>query len=447
MGFVAMIIFVVLLVVLIKMKAIEQKQAVGLFAFWVITYLLAYVIQSVSWLQDIIKSNAYLVPIFFVVFSLMYVARTVGWMSAQWEWRIVFAIIILLMIPWMIGYFSGDRAAADFEGGLASFEARTKNTDIWGGLMKWIDINIMKGNGTYIEGGEQEDTYEFIGVKMEEIEPWKDFFFSDEPVHIDIDYSANSYFPITIVTGCKIDGVGLGKIDSPYIEASLSQYPRVRCTFDELPKGTHVVDVIAVYSYQSTSRVPLKFMDKDLSDTLLILSRDSGNEITPESYVGGTQNALTTAGPLVIASSNTKIDGISKMKMPILLDRQDVNKNPTRLRFQIQVQDTLDLGKLSTINQAEFNLPQGLLLKNCDFGSNNNDQPLPYVEEDGRWIVTVVDDFSGWTDLKTLSCEIGFDENYLDLFLPEKMKWSPQTIYFTLDYNYQLQRSIMVQVN
>ena len=187
-------------------------------------------------------------------------------------------------------------------------------------------------------------------------------------------------------------------------------------------------------------------MDKQLSDSLLILSRDSGNEITAESYVGGTQSALTTAGPLLIGVSNTKIEGISKLKMPIILERDNINKNPTRLRFQIQVQGAVDVGKLSSINKAEFNLPAGMLLKNCDFGTNSN-EPLPYVVEDGRWIVTVQDDFSAWTDLKTISCELGFDEMAVESFLPERMKWSPQTIYFTLDYNYQMQKSIVVRVD
>lgn len=383
---------------------------------------------------------------FAIVVIAVFIGREMGWYESDVMWGILFLLFIILMLPSSYGFLTSERSSDLVDKGVADAEVTVKNANFKDSFLAWITGQEAKGSGEYIGNADTEQTHEFIGVKIEGIEPWKDQFYSTEPVYIDIDYSANSYFPITIMTGCKIDGIGYGKVDKPLAQVSKSQPTRVRCTFEHLPAGHHVVDFIAVYSFESTVRIPLKFMEKEFVNTLLTLSKDSGNDITPESYVGGTENPLTSSGPIAIGVSNAKRDGVNALQMPIELYKEDLNKASSRLRLQIQENDVT--GGINRVENATFNLPKGMVLKNCDFLNNGGSLEDGYVENQDRWEFNVDSDFNNWGDLKTLSCEIGFKntQDIKDYILPPQMRWSPQTIFFIMRYQYKLEQSISIEV-
>jgi hypothetical protein len=248
------------------------------------------------------------------------------------------------------------------------------------------------------------------------------------------------------MSGCKIDGFGYGDVDKRITQVSRSQPTRVRCTFRDVPAGHHVVDVISVYSFESTVRIPLKFMEKGFVNTLLMLSKNSGNSITPESYVGGTENPLTSSGPIAIGVSNAKKNGVNTLQMPIEINKTDLNKNPSRIKLQIQEQEAI--GSISRVEEATFNLPKGMFLQNCDF--LDGEDLSEYEEKNDRWEFNVDADFSSWTDLETLSCELAFQqtimEDFREYFLPSQMRWSPQTILFTMRYQFKIETSVSIEV-
>lgn len=359
-------------------------------------------------------------------------------------WGILFLLFIAFMIPSSYGFLTSDRPAHVVDKGITNAKVTAKNAHFWDSFNAWFRGQKAKGNGSYVNNADQEQTHEYIGVKIEGIEPWKEEFYTTEPVYVDIDYSANSYFPIKISTTCKTDESGYGDVDKPVTDVSSSQANRVRCTFKNLPKGSYVVDVISAYSYQSTARIPLKFMEKSFVNTLLAISKDSGNSITAESYVGGTENPLTNSGPLAFGASNVKVDGVSKLKMPIEINKTNMNENPSRIRIQIQQQEAK--GKITKVNNISFNVPAGMFLKDCDFLKKGNNDLDNSVKLKDRWIYTVNSGFGNWGDLKTISCAIEFDESYKDYFLPRELRWSPQTIFFTMNYLYKLEQSSIVKV-
>jgi hypothetical protein len=130
--------------------------------------------------------------------------------------------------------------------------------------------------------------------------------------------------------------------------------------------------------------------------------------------------------------------------MPIELNKTDMNKYPTRLKIQVQEQELS--GEISRVDQASFNVPVGMFLKNCDFlDQANPDLDSPVLEND-RWTYTVDSDFGSWGNLKTISCELAFKQPYADYFLPAQLRWSPQTIFFTIKYQYKLEYSSSVRV-
>lgn len=365
--------------------------------------------------------------------------------DAKAMWLTYLAIFILLAGAWSAGYVVSGRAADDLREGSAAVEADMKNSGVKESFVSLLLGQYQRGTGEYLGNADVEQTHEFIGVKIEGAEPFKEEFYSNEPVHVDIDYTANSYFPIQIATSCKIKGVADGKVEPRITKVSKSQPARVRCTFENMPKGHHVVDVTAVYTYESTVRIPLKFMEQEFSETLLLLSKDSGNGITPESYVGGTQNPLTNSGPIAFGVSNTRKDGVSVLQMPILLERENMNKFSSRLKLQIQEQELN--GGINSIEKATFNVPAGLLLEDCDFlPEGKNDLGNPFGQLGDRWNYTVETDFSTWGDFTSLSCQLAFNQLYVDYFLPSQMKWSPQTIFFTMQYQYRLEHAVPVEV-
>lgn len=387
-----------------------------------------------------------------VIMVGIYVLYNEEHITAEQLWGLYFILFLLLTLPSFASFMNSERGEAFVAEQAAEAEVTAKNMNLKESFLAWITHQEQTGAGELIGNAETENTYEYIGVKIEGIEPWKEEFYSTEPVYVDIDYSANSYFPITVITGCEIDGIGSGKVDKPMMQVSNAQANRVRCTFENLPKGHHVVDVVAVYSYESTVRIPMKYMEEEFANTLLLLSKDSGNSITAESYVGGSQKPITSAGPIAIGVSNTKKDGVSVLQMPIEIDSNNMNKNPTRLKLQLQENELG--GEISRVENASFNLPIGMTLQGCDFLKNNQDLENSYEEENGRWTYNLnsQDGFASWNDLTTISCQFGFQEDSFfstsakDYFLPPQLKWSPQTILFSMQYQFKIEQSASIEV-
>ena len=354
---------------------------------------------------------------------------------------LLFALII--SSPVIYGYFSSDRWHDDWNKKITEAKAESKNID-WVGLFKsYIKQQAGIGSGEYIQNGETEQTHEYVGVKIEDISPLKSYFYTDEPVVVEVDYSANSLFPLTVFTSCKIDGLGPGVVTEPRLRVSKARPTRTECTFENLPKGNYVVDVFSSNNFRSTVRVPLKFMDSKFIESILLMAKDSSKPISPESFVGGTQKPLTTAGPIKTGVSNSVENGVNKLKMPIEVTEEGLSSHVSRIKFQLQNEEVIS-GKITSIKSMEFNLPEGLRLTNCDFIKNTTS--LDPIVSEGRWIINIEDGFQNWENLQTISCNLKIDPAYADDLIPPLMHWSPQTMFMTINYQYLQKKSTSIEV-
>jgi len=445
------VVIVIFLLLLLgtKLGLLEQKEMFGLMLFLALNLVLSVMLKSSDFLSQYFKGNTVIVMIFFFAFSLLFILKSMDVISSRTIAIIMILIFLFLSSFQMIGYMGSERFDADMERTQAEREVAWENANLLEKIELWIVEQRLKGSGEYLPGGETEQTYEFMGVTMENPTPLKNVFYSTEPVQVDVDYKANSYDPISISTTCR-RGTLLGTIDPAYpVQATASFYPKVRCLFDNLPAGTHQIDVKGVYNYRSTVRLPIKIISLELEQILLVHARDSGSPLGVQDFVGGDVRAITSAGPVQIAVSNTQEMGQNILRMPMAMDASAISegseKRVHRIKFQLQesYDETGGVQKIERVRRAQFNLPEGLALSNCNFAPGIDLQPLT---EQGRWIYNVVDEFKQWTIFTTLECDIAVDSGYVDTFFPEGVDWSKSTLLFSVDYDYSIQKSAVVRV-
>lgn len=439
-----LVILAVIIISLFLVKTIgliDHKGFVGLLVFLFLNIIFTYLLKGTAFLAQYIGSNAILGLIIFMAGSIIYVFHMTGFISNKGVIIISILIILILSSFYLSTYIGSSDFQANVAQGKVDAKVAAKNTNVIDMFKNWITGQRMKGSGNYIAGDVQR-THEFIGVQIADLHFYKEHFHADEPVRLDVDYEANANLPIQLLTVCK-SGIHYAKTDHEFVEVSSSKNPRVSCTFDHLPKGQNLVEVMALYSFESTVDVPVKFIASSLEEPLTFQSKDSGNGLTPEKYVGGTEKAYTSPGPIVIGVSN---EGRSDdLKMPIIVNKDNPSKYPTNLRFQINQQATsAHPEKIERIQKASINVPQGILMKSCDLGNKKTD--LSYHQEGDRWVYDIVDGVGNWGAFTTISCDIGFDKAYIDKILPDMTLWSPQTILFTVDYNYQTTLATSIEV-
>lgn len=443
---VAIIALVLLLIT--KLGMLTGKETFGLMLFLALNILWSFILSQNAAITQFLKDNTLIVMIFFFAFSILFVLRTMDVITN----RTIVIIMLLLILGALsfrfIGYFSGDSFTADTEQAQVEKEAVWEEANIVEKIGLWITEQRLKGEGEYLPEGETEATYEFMGVIMEDPEPLKDIFYSTEPIQIDIDYQANSYEPISISTSCRT-GTQLGIIEPDYpVQATASYFPRVSCIFDNLPLGSHKVDVKGVYNYRSTVRLPLKLITTDFERLLLAHQKDAGTALSLETFLEET-SSLTSAGPIQFGVSNTKEMGEAKLKMPMAMDKNAIaNNNLQRVhKLKFQLQQSYDqsggIQKIERVTKAQFNMPKGIALSNCNFAPGIDLQPMT---ENGRWIYNIVDDFNSWQLFTTLECDVSVDAEHIDVFFPQGVEWSKSTMLLTVDYDYSIQKSVVVRV-
>ena len=101
------------------------------------------------------------------------------------------------------------------------------------------------------------------------------------------------------------------------------------------------------------------------------------------------------------------------------------------------------MSKISMINNAVIDMPSGVGLDHCDF--IRNDENLQYKKQGDRWIYEFDEEFDSWDVFDVVSCDLKFNPEELDRRLGDE-GWFFDKIYFTLDYNYKIERAETVRV-
>ena len=345
--------------------------------------------------------------------------------------RVVTVIILALLVVASSGYLIGSVERGNLRESIEFQQAQVQaNTvDIVAVFENFFQQTVLRGQGNYT-GGQVERTFEFKGLEILQIQQQKNTFAQSDDVIIDIDYRSTIPFEIPLRTTAKIDGVGVATADQDEIILEQSADQTVRVNFGKLPRGSYTVDIIPVYAYESTVRVPVKIMTKQFADAI---SKDQENpQQLLTDYVGGEEDAITSIGPVRIGVSTAG----TEIQTPLIY--QD-DQRLTRLRFQLHEDD--QRGEVYSISEAEFNVPQGIQIDNCDFGELDDSTTIGDRLEYG---VSTQNLRVG--SFETFSCDMYVDSNYQEDLFSEGMWWSPQTIFFTIKYIYKDEQSLAIRV-
>lgn len=426
---------------------VNKKHMLGLFIFMGLNALAVFMLSQTQFLSQYLGNNTVIAMLLFLVGGALYVANLEEWLSPKQTGTIVIVLAFLLVTPFMFSYVGSERFTHDVQKGQVQAQADIQNGNWVQQFVDWFTMQKKMGSGNYIRNGENEQTAEFMGVSIEGIEPLQNSYHVGQPARIDIDYSANSYNDITIMTECSVplsgsDNFVSGTVEPKFADASLAKSSRVKCIFNDLPEGYYTPQIKTTYSYTSTTEIPITYMDENYAQKLLYNSKTSGGK-TPEEVVGASDDkVITDAGPIYIAASNARKDGVNVLQNPIIISREHPNAYPTPLKIQFpNVNDAQVNGGIDAVKSVKLTMPAGLEVQNCNFAPGKKLDHT--VDSSGRWIVDVKDAFTNSIEsYKTIACDLTIADGAVDNFIPEGISpWQKRVIGVVVDYNYKIEKT------
>ncbi|MGM5481042.1 MAG: hypothetical protein ACQESE_01385 [Nanobdellota archaeon] len=445
--FSVIIIYSLILAFFYKSNALGERKIFSVVGFLLLMFVADLLLTNTRFTQSLFGNNSFLSIIILIMLAILDVTWAYNPEKTS-SMALFFGILIALIFvgPQMAGYVKSGEFSSDADGNAAELEAGLKNLNPIDRFLDTIQRQYgygPQGNVT-VKGGEMEKTAEYIGAKIDSVNTIRNSYFPGQQIDIDIDTSANSYHPIHIATFCSVDNKVADTIKPQRTEVTGSKAARVRCTFDSLPKGSHVVDVEQTFRYLSSVKVPIKIITDEKEETLLALAQDAGVEYKPDNYIAGGDTPIATSGPIEIKVGNVKRDNMHVLETPIVINEENPNLH-RRVNFKFQLDNTgnTESSKISMINDAIIDMPSGIGLQHCDFLPS--DDELPYEQEGERWIYHFDKEFDSWDVFEVMSCDLKFHPEELSERF-ENDGWFFDKMYFTLDYNYHIERAATVRV-
>ncbi|MFP4118637.1 MAG: hypothetical protein ACLFTH_01125 [Candidatus Woesearchaeota archaeon] len=439
------IVYGFLLAFFYKLNAMGERKIFSVIGFMVIMFLADVFLTSPTLAGSLFGNSTfmvYLVLAFVVVIDIVWAYDPEKLSSFVFFFALVIALIYVA--PQLLAYVQSGEVSSDLDANQADIEAGMKNLNPIESFLDTIQRQYGYGNASTVKGGENEKTEEYLGAKIEGVTPLRDYFFTGQEVALDIDTVANSFHPIGLMTMCRVDNKVADEVSPRYTEVTGSKAARIRCSFDSLPKGSHVVDVEQTFRYRSSVKIPLKVMTGEKERTMHTLAKDAGDDYSPSEFIGGGDKAISSSGPIQIRVGNMKKENEHVLEMPIVVDAENPNDH-RRVNFKFQLDNTgnTESSKISSINKAVIDMPSGVGLKNCDFMNTRGE--LPYEDKGERWHYEFDQEFSTWDVFDTISCDLNFYPKIIDDRF-EDDGWFFDKIFFTLDYNYKIEKATTVQV-
>jgi len=359
--------------------------------------------------------------------------------------------VIGLSVPYMIGVFSNtERIQSQQEKLKADAAIAVEKADLFDRIIEWVDNSMRNGRGDNINTAVQEDTAEYVGIKISDIRSLKSTYTEGEPVIMLVDFEGKVFQPTTVKTDCFASSGSNREIkyvanvtpktfnaNKPIMDAGESLptlYPRVNCEFYDLPIGYYVITVDSYYRHNSSVTFPLRIMSYKESMILYENFVDTGKYSSIKDYIGGNPDILASSGPVIVHVANSKDENKNWIYVdPLIVDKSNLDTLPlTALTFQLK-QSLDDLtGKIQAINEMTITLPEGIEIS-CD--GVNNANKLPYEVSGDRWVSHVLfSDFNvKLNDL--INCKLYVHEGYEDLVVPPT-KWYSDSMTINVMYDY-----------
>lgn len=428
---------------------LDDRELGGSLVFMLINVSLPFILQSDNFLSNTLGGEwAIMTLIVVIIISVLLALRIMlpESMSSRRVFSIMLFIILALSLTYFPQYFSSEQFQLQVDQARVQSQSEINNLNAWDRFVDWVVVMQQKSSGTYVAPAEQENVHEYVGVQFAAVEPARDKFLENQAVRVNIEYETGSQEVIEVLTTCDTENtqgaIFTGSItpETPVPVSDLNK-PIVRCTFDQLPKGNHIVVANALFKDESQLEVPLYFMTEQQQRAIL----DKGGEV--ESFVGRVAKPRTSSGPIEIGVANA-IGTDSQYELPLVYDIkniEDINEFPETLFFTVRnpLGSSERQGELRSIQQIQFNLPEGLKMANCDFAVGEVLEPTK--KEDGRWITDVTDKFETFKLNDRIGCDLYIDAEYANVIFPQT-GYSLSTLYLDLDYTYGLTQTVPVIV-
>lgn len=451
--FIFSVVYLLVLLLFERLRFINFKNFTGIIIFILFNALINPLLNS-NFVAGFIGANSDAVfKIVLLLFMFLFTLHFGGVLSGKAIG--IFAVIVLLFlsIPYMIGTLQNkDRLEAQQDRLQTEAQIAVEKADLIDRIMAWVEDSMNAGKGENINTATQEQTAEYIGVKISDVRSLKQTYQEGEQVTLLIDFEGKVFQPTTLRTQCMADKY-MGKtnpesfdMQKPIMgsdELLPTLYPRVECAFDKLPRGAYKIVILSYYRHNSSVILPLRIMSYEQSNVLYQNFVDTGKYSSIKEYIGGEPKIISSSGPVIINPANDK----NAERQWVYIDPLIVNKNTlpesplTYLTFQLK-QSPEDLeGEIQSIRELTFSMPEGLDIA-CS--GINKGEKIPTKEVDGRWLANAKSsDFN--IELKELiDCQVFTKEGYVDKFVPSNA-WSSESIILNVMYDYE-QRHIYQDV-
>lgn len=444
-SYMILLVFVIILMLLHYFGILVMRQLGGILTFLGVNAVVFYLFNGASWLSQYLGSQTYIIAWLVIVVLFLYTLYLTEIISQRRAMTIGISILlVIILVAYIIPYMSSGRITADLDKAQTDADVQLAGINPWDKFLEALSIQQRKANGTYVNDGTIERPHEFVGVKFEGASAAQTEFYAGEPVMYDMYFSAKTFDePLKLYPSCSIEGYP-GKTKPEVVDATTDFKPVVECSVPEVPAGYHKITFGAFYPYESTVAFKAKFIDQQKSILITRMNAENNKALDVEETVGGTEVPETSAGPVVLTVANTNVDGKLDLKMPYTVVKSDPNGR--KFKFVVQLQPAMtatEYGKIKSITKAEFDMPEGIGIKNCKFAKGKE---LTHTQSGKRWIYDVEQYFDEWKDYKTIDCDLDFDEAYIEKFLPERPGWSEQTLIFSVGYYYYIEKAETVKV-
>lgn len=459
--------FILITILLERATLLKMNEGIGLLLFFFLTTLINPILRSNFLATFVGKETETIVKIVFIILFVMITLNFSGKLSGKTLAVISILIILGLLTPSIIGTLQNPeklqarRAEAAIQGKIALEQA-----NIIDNLIAWVENQVSDGKGENINTAVQENTVEFLGIKISSMKVSRERFLENQPVTVVLDFEGKVDKPTSVRTVCKATNAKnqetLGKttpevfnIRNPTMGSDqqlLNPYPRVNCIFDSLPTGHYMIQSEAFYQYQGTLEIPLVLMTTTAAYNLQQRFLDLETSETLESYTGGSRVPVYSSGPIQIQPANAHDSEDKPLYItPILADYEAFtdgdldgvyDQEVMHLTFEARksLEDTT--GEIQDITEIEFKVPAGLATKCIDINENKF---LDFKPEGNLWVSTVKysEDFLELSEDVFCTFHLVKDTKYEDSIYGES-GWSEKTMYLSMTYDYK-QKSLYPQ--
>ncbi len=427
------VLFVLVILVLVAngLQLIRSGQWVSLLIWGLLnSFIFDLLVVFPSLEQYLGTDGAMIGIILFVLLALLFVLSQAELIPTHWILPILLIILLALMSPRLFGYVGSDAFERDVQDRQARAEVAWRNFNFIDWLTDYFNRQQRMVAGEYTEGS-RERTHQFVGIDIDSITPTRNRFLEDQPVSLDISYRANTFFPLEVITSCISRDFGSAEIDQSRLSVRPTVRPTARCTFPSMTRGSHVIDVSAVFNYQSTVKVPFVVLTEDFAELLSTVEYYGSSQHSPERFLNPGLQPITSAGPVAIgvATSGNQYD------LPFIFSPDQ--DRLVRLRFQINPDSRG--GSMFTASQLFIDLPEDYRLLGCDIAQFESSDFNQFTR---RQTYTAPVNVLNIEDYDSFVCDISVDRR-----LFQDLPWSTATMYLTIDYSYILRQSTSVRVD